>query len=1070
MNKKILTGVFFILCFLAVNAADPQLEITSPGWGSYYKQGDTINIQFTIQDANIDGADENWLRIELYYHCVGEARFEHFIANLNLNAGDYCGTDKDFRSPKNCTYAWNNQIAVIDDNCFIDANAYDSITPDKNRAAFSQTFYVDNNKPTIAIIYPTTPNTDNQRISFDVNDAGSMVSTILVKVDGSTSSYFDQASHCTGDKNYHCDYNENSINMNNSSYYVIITATDLVGNEDSTSFSVTYLDQTAPPTPNLISATPGAGVVSLEWEAISANDLNGYKAYYYDGNCDFNAETGVYAGFTTGTTLSVSDLNADKNYYFKVTSIDYSGNESNTSNCLKEKPNPAEPPNAPNLTSTTHTHNTWTSENHVIITWNDDPNATGYSCTWSIDNANDPDQIIDANDYCKNRNLDKDNVENGTHYLKVRACNGNNNCSGISTFIVKIDNITPSKPRNLNVNVQDNGDMKLEWDAPNTIGLSGISEYRVYRHTSSDFSINGRKIKTTDSRSYTDTYPSDYKGTRFYYKVVAVSNAGLESDPSDEESGKCEGNGNGITIDIDVLRYTKAGETTITVSSIGGKMYNAYLYLKHPNGFREKLKSGVNSSSFSTDYTFKEGDDGTYEVQVEAEDEDGVVYKPTAFVTVDTEKPSLEWLEPVIGQLLQGKETLKVSAKDAVSGIDNVSFYYDSVKIPTVKVKSAKDEYSVEWDTSKVKSGEYEIKAIATDQAGNSTEAILSVKVVNENELDKNKEKAQNAIDLAVNSKEKISSIENQLKEVLVSLPLEFTELQSSAEKLMAEANSLLKQGYFKEAQEKALLASKKFTQIANEFTFLDYNAIVKSFSESEIKEKLGVLNISPELSRKAIENLKGKNPVRKIKVVQVKDGNSPAYNIVVIISLKNDSNDENFQVVEIVPKSLAFKAERLQASQAFIVIKDDPIIKFNVSGIPKGETVEIKYNLKEAISKSKADAFLERIEKDFSVPPLYFSSKESITVEEFAGVKQSTPAVPLAEAILPLVLVLIVFVVIVAALFFFYYAKKPKKETAVTPLHVAVEKTQGALKQSRLGLFKRKQKPKTGRWAYKGE
>lgn len=70
-----------------------------------------------------------------------------------------------------------------------------------------------------------------------------------------------------------------------------------------------------------------AGEVTISWDSNSEPDLSGYKIYY--GNSSRGYQSQVYVGNITSYRLS--GLDAGKRYYFAVTALDFSGNESDFS-------------------------------------------------------------------------------------------------------------------------------------------------------------------------------------------------------------------------------------------------------------------------------------------------------------------------------------------------------------------------------------------------------------------------------------------------------------------------------------------------------------------------------------------------------------------------------------------------------------------------------------------------------------------------------------------------------------------------------------------------------------------
>ena len=70
------------------------------------------------------------------------------------------------------------------------------------------------------------------------------------------------------------------------------------------------------------------GSATLQWEAVSASDLAGYRVYFgtVPGTYTQARGQGVDAG--TGTSFTVGNLQSGITYYFAVTSYDVAGNES----------------------------------------------------------------------------------------------------------------------------------------------------------------------------------------------------------------------------------------------------------------------------------------------------------------------------------------------------------------------------------------------------------------------------------------------------------------------------------------------------------------------------------------------------------------------------------------------------------------------------------------------------------------------------------------------------------------------------------------------------------------------
>jgi fibronectin type 3 domain-containing protein len=92
------------------------------------------------------------------------------------------------------------------------------------------------------------------------------------------------------------------------------------------------------------------------------------------------------------------------------------------------------------------------------------------------------------------------------------------------------DSTPPGAPSNL-AGTPGDGKVDLSWSGGTA---SDLSEYNLYRSTSSSVDqISDRSpIQSTSSSTYEDTEVSN--DTRYYYVVTAVDDAGNESEPSNK--------------------------------------------------------------------------------------------------------------------------------------------------------------------------------------------------------------------------------------------------------------------------------------------------------------------------------------------------------------------------------------------------------------------------------------------------------------------------------------------------------------------------------------------------------
>ena len=119
---------------------------------------------------------------------------------------------------------------------------------------------------------------------------------------------------------------------NYTAYYFRVTAVDVAGNVSgySDGVSSTPVDLTAPSAPQNLVAVGGDGEVTLTWQSNSEEDFSRY--YVYGGTPPIPVTVIDSTVSITDTTLTLTDLINDTAYWYRVTAVDTSGNESGYSN------------------------------------------------------------------------------------------------------------------------------------------------------------------------------------------------------------------------------------------------------------------------------------------------------------------------------------------------------------------------------------------------------------------------------------------------------------------------------------------------------------------------------------------------------------------------------------------------------------------------------------------------------------------------------------------------------------------------------------------------------------------
>ncbi|TLY04110.1 MAG: hypothetical protein E6K87_03605, partial [Thaumarchaeota archaeon] len=173
----------------------------------------------------------------------------------------------------------------------------------------------------------------------------------------------------------------------------------------------------------------------------------------------------------------------------------------------------------------------------------------------------------------------------------------------------------PYAPQNLQT-TSGNAQVSLSWSAPSNNGGSAITNYNIYRSTSSG---SETFIATTGNvLSYTDSGLTN--GQTYYYKVTAINSVG-ESLSSNEASATPQLPALSVSVTTDKPVYSK-GSASITVtvtnstsSPISGA--SVTLTVKAPNG-NTSQSTGTTNSNGQVTFSYHMTKPGTYTASASA--------------------------------------------------------------------------------------------------------------------------------------------------------------------------------------------------------------------------------------------------------------------------------------------------------------------------------------------------------------------------------------------------------------------------------------------------------------------
>jgi hypothetical protein len=112
------------------------------------------------------------------------------------------------------------------------------------------------------------------------------------------------------------------------------------------------------------------------------------------------------------------------------------------------------------------------------------------------------------------------------------------------------------------------------------------------------------------------------------------------------------------------------------------------------------------------------------------------------------------------------------------------------------------------------------------------------------------------------------------------------------------------------------------------------------------------------------------------IKTVNVVPGTEEGkYALRITLSMENTTKNGTIKIVEKIPKSFAESAAQLEANYPMTVLKDDPLIQFEISGLTEGQKVDVQITGKEQYSIEEANEKAIQVAGDATTPSLLFAS-----------------------------------------------------------------------------------------------
>jgi len=687
----------------------------------------------------------------------------------------------------------------------------------------------------------------------------------------------------------------------------------------------------------------------------------------------------------------------------------------------------------PTISSPSHPDSdSWYKESRPTLEWNKIEGATLHS--YVLDRTEDtvPDEESEGTEISYRSQSKTD----GEWYFHIRS-KVSGQWSDTSHFKLNIDHTAPLPPKNLGVEVLEEGGLQITWDPAEDVD-SGVSTYQLFRAFERDFDIRDpNTISISNTLTSTNYVEEDLlEGRTYHYRVRGIDIAGnfgrITKSVFARTLSFCD-------LEINFITSIENNVLSIEVTSSGGEMRKAHLEVTAPNQDPVELIKRVSyTESISREFDLNGVSEGNILFDFDVEDKGEDTCDVDHTFIYDTVDPDGDWLFPSENNKLEEVVELKVKAFDLgsnLSGIKNVELFYEKDEITKIgdASNSSGDQFVFDWNTTTIPNGRYTLIAKIKDQGDNIVEIKVSVVLENSGYLST---LLQAAINKIQDEKTEADKIRNFLLEKGIESE-SFSDLIAAADGNFFRAEDLARRGLFLEQGFEHVENAKNLYKQASELiSFERYNTLYNIFelgAESSLYREAG---LKSEFIDEASSMLVELGVVRRIEFFKTTGLGQPIYSATVVLVFNDTNISTPVQIVESVPKAFAENADQLVSSNPFEVYKADPIIKFNID---LAEGNRITYSLKKEFSKAEVDEFINtKVNEAFLAPPIVLSASTTIgadviqekidvgkSISEFFSSEDSTFLI--LGGVLLILFLFFVIAVIAIAIVIFVLAKRKK-------------------------------------------
>ncbi len=637
---------------------------------------------------------------------------------------------------------------------------------------------------------------------------------------------------------------------------------------------------------------------------------------------------------------------------------------------------------APVVTSTTHSEAEWAGM-PMEFKWNAVDGAEKYC--WILASIPDKEIPIDDDRYCTETTsvYPPRKMDSGDYYFNIKSLNFSTE-SSTTSYPLKLDVGVPSRPV-LSASPLSDGSIELSWTASED-DKSGIKEYEVYRKLMANFDLRTTPIHFIVSGSTTSIIDSNEleQSTTFHYKIRPIDNAGNAGVVSNEAHAETI-----AECDLEISFTTKLsaeGDNLALSITASDSIYHGGLKAVLPDGSTKTFFEDSSAfSEWSESFDLSNIEEGYIDFTITAQEFFGDACGFEKRFIYDTTKPTISFVFPKYNDNLSETVPLQVRVEDAgsfKSGLEPITFFVKEGSAWTSLGTDDEGEnniYSIDWDSFSAENGSTKLKAVATDLAGNISEATQTITIINAFE---------GAVDINTAIEQTITAKESALK---TKFELEGKAIASTEEnRLFDEGTAKMEEGIILskspglENQTNSKLLLSEAILLFEESETVVQTSVYKTADFIFNKEQAGILlnaaGISGATEQQALQFIEKTDPKRQLQILRVIDGNNEYFKALITVSflldinILSDHNSEDLvmQVVEVIPKEFAEYAAELDSNISFDVLYDDPKLSFELTK-DQYRKKKFSYALKDNLTQTEADVFIEEnIINKFVAPPVF--------------------------------------------------------------------------------------------------